>query len=101
VKWTIERGLARRPHPRQPTVEQLAFLESEPPADYGVALLCHAYARLSTERPLGFGCVGPIPASMIESWCLQRGYDDDVIDWFCDVIAIVDAETMRRQQKPK
>jgi len=58
-----------------------------------------AYTRLSTERQLGYGCVGPIPWSAIDRWCDRYDYDPDIVELFCAVISFVDAETMRRQRK--
>jgi hypothetical protein len=98
--WSIEQGRLKKP-PREPTADQQSFLDTEPDIDYGLALFCHAYSRLSTERALGYGIVGPIPMSAIDRWCERRRYDDDTAEHFIAVVLHVDAETMRRQSSRK
>jgi hypothetical protein len=59
--------------------------------------MCDAYIELSTNRPLGFGGVGPIPGWTIREYCYEHELSGDVARHFRLVIRNVDAETLRRQ----
>lgn len=60
-------------------------------------LMCDAYVELSSNRGIGFGGVGPIPAWAIRQWCEDCELSVDVARHLRTVIRLVDAETLRRQ----
>jgi hypothetical protein len=69
--------------------------------DEGTTILRRAYVQLSTERSIGFGCVGPIPWTAINTWCQTSGYTAATRRRIEAVVELVDADYLARVNKTK
>jgi hypothetical protein len=92
VLFSIEQGEKKG---RPPTLDQLAFLESEPVLDAGLAIMCRAYVELSTCRSNGMS-IGPISWLAMVEWARYHELDRHITDHLIRVLRLVDAETLRR-----
>lgn len=66
--------------------------------DEGTEILREAYVNLSTERSLGF-MAGPIPWTAMVRWARLHQLSVPMTKHFVQVISLVDADFMRKQQR--
>jgi hypothetical protein len=98
VQWSIEQGRKKR---REPTADQVELLASRPELDLGALELAHAYAKLSTTRPITAGGLGPIPITAVWQWEDRNGITDPGLRRHVEaVIASVDVTAIRRSNRP-
>jgi hypothetical protein len=69
----------------------------EPRLDFAMRLCVDAWFDLGTERSIGFGACGPIPASQVRAWAKDRGLDGDLSRALQRVIRSLDITYLDRQ----
>lgn len=67
----------------------------------GLEVYLNYFWELSTDRRLGFGCIGPIPWSVLDRYARQQCDTDVELEDFIYYIRALDAEFMKVKNEEK
>lgn len=76
-------------------------MAGKPELDAGELLIARAYAKLSTNRQIYMGGIGPVPSQVVDDWMdRKRIFNHAIRDHFEAVIVAIDLKTLQRANRP-